>query len=146
MASSNAATVEAYLAELPPERSAVISAVREVLLGSLPEGYEERMNWGMICYEVPLSTYPDTYNKQPLAYLALAAQKHYYALYLSCDDRGQRERLREAFEASGKKMDMGKSCLRFRHFEDLPVDVIGEIVAATPPAALIAAAEAARTR
>ena len=80
---SDAQTVEAYLAELPDDRRAAISAVREVILENLPDGYEESMNWGMIAYEVPLSTYPDTYNGQPLSYAALASQKNHMAVYLS---------------------------------------------------------------
>lgn len=84
MARSEAATVEDYLAELPEERRAVVRAIREVIRANLPPGYAETMNWGMIAYEVPLARYPDTYNKKPLAYAALAAQKNYYALYLNC--------------------------------------------------------------
>src|SRR5690606_35123491 len=116
MASSSATTVEQYLAELPPERREVVATMRALVLQHLPAGYEERMNWGMISYEVPLARYPDTYNKQPLAYAALAAQKNHYALYLNCvhagDDR--EAALREAFAAAGKKLDMGKSCVRFK--------------------------------
>src|SRR5262249_38572236 len=82
MARSEAATVEESLAELPEARRAVVSAVREVLRRNLPEGYVESMSWGMISYEVPLSRYPDTYNKRPLSYVALAAQKSHLALYL----------------------------------------------------------------
>src|SRR5690349_6776635 len=83
MARSAANTVEEYLEELPAERRAVISTVRKVILNSLPKGYQETMNWGMISYEVPLSRYPTTYNGQPLAYAALAAQKNHYAVYLN---------------------------------------------------------------
>ena len=89
MARSAATTVAAYLDELPAERRTVVAAVRDVILRRLPAGYEETMNWGMIAYEVPLARYPDTYNKQPLAYAALAAQKSYYALYLTCAYPGE---------------------------------------------------------
>lgn len=145
MSSSKAATVEAYLRALPEDRRAVVSAVRDVVLKHLPEGYREAMNWGMISYEIPLERYPDTYNKQPLGYVALAAQKHYYVLYLigSYDDPA-RARLEEGFARAGKKLDMGKSCLRFRALDDLPLDAIGEAVASTPPAAFIAQYEAGR--
>jgi hypothetical protein len=144
MARSQAATVDAYLNELPENRRAVVAAVREVVLQHLPEGYEEKMNWGMISYEVPLERYPDTYNGQPLGYAALAAQKHYYALYLmgAYADPAQAARLQAAFDRAGKKMDMGKSCLRFRTLADLPLDAIGEVIASTPPEALIARYEA----
>jgi uncharacterized protein YdhG (YjbR/CyaY superfamily) len=146
MASSKAATVEEYLQELPEDRRAVVSAVRDVVLRNLPEGYRETMAWGMISYGIPLERYPDTYNKQPLGYAAIAAQKNYYALYLMTpymDDR-QEQQLREAFAAAGKKLDMGKSCVRFRKLDDLPLDEIGRIIAATPPDAFIAQYEAAR--
>lgn len=132
---SNATTVEDYLNELPPERRAVIEQVREVILRHLPEGYRESIGFGMISYEIPLEQYPDTYNKQPLTYVALAAQKNYYALYLMCvysDLLGQ-EKLAEEFAAAGKKLDMGKSCVRFRRLDDLPLDVIGRVIAATAP-------------
>lgn len=148
MASSNAPTVEDYLAELPEDRRAVVSAVRDVILENLPEGYEESMNWGMIAYEVPLDRYPITYNKQPLGYAALAAQKHYYALYLfgTYTDPAQVDELREAFARAGKKMDMGKSCLRFKRLDDLPLDAVGAVIVSTPPEALIAQYEAGRQR
>jgi uncharacterized protein YdhG (YjbR/CyaY superfamily) len=146
MASSPASTVEQYLAELPAERSAVIAVVRDVVLEHLPEGYEETMNWGMITYEIPLARYPTTYNKQPLSYAALAAQKNYYALYLpgaDLDPEGT-ERLREGFARAGKKLDMGKSCVRFKTLDDLPLDVIGAAVAEVTPEDYIARYEAAR--
>ena len=80
---SNAATVDQYLAELPEDRREVIQKVRQVIRQNLPKGYEEVMNWGMITYQVPLEVYPDTYNKQPLMYAALASQKNHMAVYLS---------------------------------------------------------------
>jgi len=148
MASSGAATVEEYLAELPDERRAVVGAVRDVVVRNLPAGYREGMNWGMIVYEVPLDRYPGTYNGQPLMYAALAAQKSHYALYLTSphQDPAQEAWLRERFARAGKKLDMGKSCLRFRRLDDLPLDVIGELVASTGPDAFIARHESARAR
>lgn len=139
MARSSAATVEAYLDELPEERRAVVAMLRDVIARNLPAGYEERMNWGMISYELPLASYPDTYNGQPLSYVALAAQKSGYSLYLNAVymDPALEQRLRAGFGAAGKKMDMGKSCLRFKRLEDLPLDTIGEIVAAVPTDAFI---------
>jgi len=88
MAQSKATTVEEYLAELPEDRRAVIAAVRAVVQRNLPEGYREGINWGMIAYEVPLERYPNTYNKEPLGYACLAAQKNHCALYLNCVDAG----------------------------------------------------------
>lgn len=148
MATSSAATVGQYLDELPPERREVVAAVRDVVRRHLPAGYDETMNWGMICYEIPLARYPDTYNEQPLCYVALAAQKHHYALYLPHVDEGSghQRALREAYAARGKRLDMGRSCLRFRRVDDLPLDVIGRIVASTTPDAYIARYEASRAR
>ena len=95
MVSSKATSPAAYLASLPPERRKVIAVVRAVVKKHLPAGYVETMNWGMLAYEVPLKRYPDTYNKQPLMYLALAAQKNNYALYLTSatSDRRLMDRL-----------------------------------------------------
>ncbi len=148
MASSSAATVEEYLGELPSERREVVSAVRDVVLRNLPEGYRESMGFGMIGWGIPLERYPDTYNKQPLGYAALAAQKNHYALYLSCvyQDPQAEAAFRQAFAEAGKKLDMGKSCVRFRRLEDLPLDVIGRTIAATPPEELIRQYEASRRK
>ncbi len=144
MATSKAATVEEYLAELPAERRDVVSKMRALVTRNLPKGYNETMNWGMICYGIPLSRYPDTYNGEPLGYVALAAQKNYYALYLTVPymDPEQGKQLAEAFKRAGKKMDMGKSCLRFKKLDDLPLDAIGRLIASTPPETLIAHHEA----
>lgn len=146
MVQSKATSVQQYLEELPPERREVISAVRQVILENLPEGYVESMNWGMVAYEIPLEDYPDTYNGKPLAYLSLAAQKRHYSLYMM-DVYGNTEkeaRLRDGFEEAGKKLDMGKSCLRFKKLEDLPLDLIGELVASTPLEEMIAIYEESR--
>lgn len=148
MAKSAAATVEQYLAELPAERREIVAAMREMILRHLPVGYQETINWGMISYEIPLAQYPTTYNGQPLGYLALAAQKNYYALYLLRvnGDAELEARLKEAFSRAGKKLDMGKACLRFRKLTDVPWDAIGEVVASTSPAQYIAHYEATRQR
>lgn len=143
---SSAPTLQKYLDELPEDRRAVVEAVRGMVLHNLPEGYRETFNWGMITYEVPLDRYPKTYNGQPLAYLALAAQKNHYALYLNCvyQDPEQEARLRDGFKNAGKKLDLGKSCLRFKKLDDLPMNVLAELVAGTPPDAFIAQYEASR--
>jgi len=127
---SEAGTVDAYLAELPEERRATLQAVRDVILEILPGGYEESMNWGMITYEVPLTIYPDTYNGKPLAYAALASQKNYMALYLSgiYMDEEAREKFERDYRATGKRFDVGKSCVRFRKLEDLPLPVIADAI------------------
>ena len=146
MASSRATTVEDYLAELPAERRAVVAEVRDLVRRHLPAGYEETMNWGMISYEIPLARYPATYNRQPLTYAALAAQKSHYALYLNCvyQDAGRATALADGFARAGKKLDMGKSCLRFKRVDDLALDAVAESIASTPPDAFIAQYEQAR--
>src|SRR5437870_415669 len=104
MAKSKATTPAEYLKELPKERRAIVSAVRDVILRNLPKGYVENMNWGMLSYEVPLERYPETYNKQPLAFAGLAAQKNFYGLYLICACHPkQRKTLEDAFKKIGKK-------------------------------------------
>lgn len=148
MASSKATTVDAYLGELPAERRAVVAQVRDMVNAHLPPGYAETMRWGMITWEIPLSRYPDTYNGQPLGYVALAAQKNNYSLYLmGVYAEGEQERaLREAAAAAGKKLDMGKSCLRFKRADDLPLEAIGGLIAGMPVEAYIATYEAVRAR
>ncbi|MGW0521636.1 DUF1801 domain-containing protein [Crossiella sp. NPDC003009] len=140
---SSANTVEEYLAELPPDRRETVAAVREVVLANLPAGYEEGMDFGMICWHVPLSRYPDTYNGHPLGYVALASQKQYLSLYLMgayADGDGFRAR----YEATGKKLNMGKSCVRFTKLDDLPLELIGEVVAEVSPEQYIEIYEKAR--
>ena len=146
MVSSKAATPEAYLAELPPERAALISHVRDLVNAHLPPGYVERMSWGMISWEVPLERYPDTYNGQPLAYAGLAAQKNHCALYLNCvyASEARTARLREAWAAEGRKLDMGKSCIRFNKRDDLAEEVLARTIASVPVDAFIAEYEASR--
>lgn len=148
MAPQAAATVSAYLKALPDDRRKVISRVRNVIKKHLPKGYRERMSSGMISYEIPLAKYSDTYNGQPLCYAALAAQKNHYAVYLMGPyvEPRQRRFLEEQFAIAGKTLDMGKSCLRFKTLDDLPLPVLARVVAATPPDRMIAAAKAARKK
>ncbi|HJR73115.1 MAG TPA: DUF1801 domain-containing protein [Luteimonas sp.] len=148
MARSDAVSVADYLASLPPERRAVVAKVRDLVNASLPAGYVETMAFGMIGWGIPLARYPDTYNKQPLGYVALAAQKNNYSLYLmGVYAVGEQERkLRSAAAAAGKKLDMGKSCLRFKKAEDLPLEAIGELIAEMGVDDYIAVYEASRKR
>lgn len=148
MAMSKAKTVAEYLAALPDDRRKTISAVRAVVRKNLPKGYKESIGYGMICYTVPLSTYPQTYNCQPLCYAALAAQKNYCALYLMnvYGDAPTAKAFREGFKKAGKKLDMGKSCVRFKTADDLPLDVIGATVASTPMTTFIERYEKTRKR
>lgn len=128
---SDATTVTQYLADLPADRRDALKAVRQTILAHLPAGYEEAMNWGMITYQVPLARYPDTYNGQPLAYAGLASQKNYMAVYLTgiYADDAARGRFEAAYRATGKRYDVGKSCVRFRKLDDLPLALIGESIA-----------------
>lgn len=146
MVSSNATTVAQYLDELDDDRRAIVSAIRDVVNEHLPEGYEEAMNWGMITWQIPLDRYPDTYNGQPLAYAALASQKQYVSLYLQCVyvDPARAEAFEAAYRASGRKPNMGKSCVRFRALEDVPVDLVAETIAATGVDEYLARYEASR--
>lgn len=145
---SDAATVDEYLADLPEERREAIGTVRDVILANLPAGYEEVMRWGMITYEVPLAVEPDTYNGRPLMYAALASQKNHMAVYLTgvyADDEA-RERFLEAYRATGKRLDMGKSCIRFRKLENLPLEIIGEAVSRYPVPEFLTLVTQARSR
>ena len=131
MVSSNAKTVDDYLRSLPEERRDAIAKVRAVMRENLPRGFEEGMQYGMIGYYVPLSRFPNTYNGHPLAIAGLASQKQYMSLYLmSVYAHAETRRwFEDAYREAGKKLDMGKSCVRFKNLEDLPLEVIGEAIA-----------------
>lgn len=145
---SEAATVDAYLDELPADRRAAIGVVRDEVLRRLPEGFQEAMNWGMITYQVPLETYPDTYNGQPLMYAALASQKNHMAVYLTAvyADEGTRDGFLASYRATGKRLDMGKSCVRFRRLDDLPVELIGDAIASCDLESFVTIYERSRQR
>ncbi len=146
---SKAKTAVEYLNSLPKDRRIALETVRNVIFKNLPEGYEEVMQYGMIAYIVPLSLYPMGYlgNKDvPLTYVGLASQKNHMALYLTniYGDKTSESWFKRIYEASGKKMDIGKSCVRFRKLEDLPLDVIGRAVAKTAVKAFIKIYESSR--
>ena len=128
---SKANTVKQYLNELPNDRKKAISIVRQTILENLPEGYDEVMNWGMIPYEVPLETYPNSYNGKSLMYAALASQKNHMAVYLmGCYMVAEvRNEFEKAYKKSGKRFDAGKSCIRFKKIDDLPLDLLGKTIA-----------------
>jgi len=134
---SKATTVEQYLAELPADRRAAIEAVRAVILKNLGRGYEEGMQYGMIGYYVPHSIYPAGYHvdsRQPLGFVGLASQKNYMSLYLASlysDEESLDWFLRE-WAKTGKKLDRGKSCVRFKKLEDLPLSLIGQAIKRMP--------------
>ena len=144
---SDATTVGDYLSELDDGRRQAISAVRRVILGNLPDGYEETMQYGMITYIVPVSVLADTYNGEPLMYVALASQKRYMSLYLTnvYSDASVEAWFTERYRATGKRLDMGKSCVRFRTLDDLPLDLVGEVVGRTPVAEFVDMYRASRS-
>ncbi|MBT3268801.1 DUF1801 domain-containing protein [Candidatus Poribacteria bacterium] len=146
MVTSAATTVEGYIQGLDADRAAAIEAVRGVILDNLPDGYVETMQYGMVAYVIPFERYPETYNKQPLSPTALASQKNYMSLYLHgvYADDDLENWFREAYAASGKKLNMGKSCVRFRKLADLPLDVVGEVVARVSVDRFIECYEASR--
>jgi len=127
------ATVAEYLDSLPPERRDMLSAVRDVVSAAMPAGYREGFAFGMITWCVPLERFPDTYNGQPLGYVALAAQKRHYALYLMglYADSEEAASFRQRWETGGRRLDMGKSCLRFRRLDELDLDLLAARTATT---------------
>jgi hypothetical protein len=130
-------TVKEYLDSLPEERRKAIRKVRTAVNKGLPKGYKEGMQYGMIGWHVPHRIYPDGYHcdpKQPLPFASLASQKNHMALYLMCiyGDEKHRKWFESEWKKTGLKLDMGKSCVRFKKIEDLPLDLITEAVARVP--------------
>jgi len=143
---SKAKTVSEYLRSLPDDRREAISAVREVILANLPKGYEECMSYGMIGYVVPHSIYPAGYRcdpKLPLPYAGLASQKNHMSFYVMTvyGDKATEQWFRKVWQAAGKKLDMGKCCVRFRKLEDVSLEVIGKLFARVPVEKYIARIE-----
>ena len=145
---SKATTVEQYLAGLTEYRRKALEAVRQVVLKNLDKDYEEGMQYGMIGYYVPHRVYPAGYHcdpKQPLPFAGLASQKNYMSLYLMCvyGDSDFSRWFQQAWAKTGKKLDMGKSCVRFKKLEDLALDVIAEAIKRVPAKKYIEHCEAA---
>jgi uncharacterized protein YdhG (YjbR/CyaY superfamily) len=143
---SDAATVEEYLACLPDDRREIVSRVRDTINAHLPEGYVEQVDWGMISWVVPLEEYPDTYNRKPLAYAALASQKNHVSVYLMglYADGPEESWFREQYAQRGLRLDMGKSCVRFKSLDQVPLDVLGGAIERIPVGEFIARYEVAR--
>ena len=141
-------TISTFLASLPSERRQEVRRVREEIRRYLPAGYEEVVSKNMLVYRVRLDRYSDTYNGHPLWYVALASEKSYLSLHLMSiyGDKELARRLADGFRAAGKKLDMGKACIRFKTTDDLAFGVIGQIVAAIPQDRWIQIAQAARRR
>src|SRR6185295_17188420 len=135
---STAATPEEYIASLPDDRKHAVSEIRKVILKNLPKGFEEKMGYGMLGYVVPHSLYPGGYHCDPktaLPFMGLASQKNYISFYHMGLYAGV---LLDWFQeqwkiASPKKLDMGKCCVRFKKFEDVPLDLIGELCTKITP-------------
>lgn len=152
---SKATTVAHYLAELPEDRRKALSAVRELIRANIDPGFSEGMGYGMMGWSVPHSRYPAGYHcnpKEPLPYAGLASQKHYMALYLCPPSMGEpnaetdaeADWFRAAWAKTGKKLDMGKGCIRFKKVEDLALEVIAESFRRMSMDKFVAQYEAAR--
>lgn len=131
---SAAATVEEYLNEVPVERKPALEKLRKVILDNLPKGFQEGMGYGMIGYAVPHSIYPKGYHcnpKLPLPFMSFASQKNsinFYHMGIYANKKLYSWFVDEYPKYSSKKLDMGKSCMRFKKEEDIPYDLIGELV------------------
>ena len=126
-------TVEAYVATLPDDRREIVEAVREAIAGNIDEAFEFGMQYGMIGWYLPHSEYPAGYHSdpsQPLPFIAIGNQKNHVSLYLFfiyCDQKEQ-ERFVNEWKATGSRLDMGKSCVRVKKLEDIPLEVLGGAV------------------
>jgi len=148
MVSSSARTVDEYLSSLSLERQQTISTIRKLINDNLPTGFNEVMNWGMISYEIPTELSGPTYNGQPLMWVALSSQKQYCSLYLTglYSSQDQLEDFQAKWIARGLKLDMGKSCIRFKGVENLPLDLIAEVIQSKTPEQALDMIEVARGR
>lgn len=128
------AEVEDYFFDLQPEQRAVLYPVIDAVRDAMPPGYVLGMHWGMPGWTIPLETFPNTYNGQPLAYVSLAAQKNYNSLYLMglYGDPSADAAFRAEWAATGRKLNMGKSCLRFKTLADVDLGIIARTVASIP--------------
>jgi hypothetical protein len=144
----NSQSPSEFLDALPPDRRAALEVVRKAILDNLPDGYQEIVDFGMLAYVIPLETYPKTYNGHPFMYAALASQKRHMAVYLMniYGNTETEQWFTEAYRASGKRLDMGKSCVRFKSLDDLPVELVGQAIAKTSPAEYIQIYEDSRKR
>lgn len=143
------ASVADYLATLPEDRRRALQAVRKAIKVALPAGYHETIQYGMISYVVPLKLYPQGYLGKPdvpLPFVSLASQKNHMAVYLMCVYGATEAEFRKAYLATGKKLDMGKSCVRFKKLEDLALGVIADAIRAMPVSEYIEKYESARRK
>lgn len=148
---SKAKTVTEYISSLPPDRAKAIKALRNEIRKNLPAGFEEVMQYGMIGYVVPHKLYPAGYHtnpKEPLPFICLASQKNYIALYHMMVYQGALHDwfLKAWKESTDKKLDIGKSCIRFKRPGDIPFKLIGELASKATPADWIKAYEMSREK
>ena len=131
-------SVEEYIAALPKDRKPIIEKLRKVILDNLPEGYQEQLSYGMIGYVVPLSRYPKGYHTkkgEPLPFISLASQKNYIALYhmgLYGNPELEEWFVKEYADRVPTKLDMGKSCIRFKNPNHIPYDLVAELCQKMP--------------
>ena len=136
---SKATTVDQYIDQLPEDRKKAVAALRDVIKKNLPNGFQEGMGYGMVSYSVPHSIYPAGYHcdpKLPLPFIAFASQKNFIAIYhmgIYADPELLKWFTEAHAKASPKKLDMGKSCLRYKKMEDIPYKLIGELVSKITP-------------
>ena len=128
---SHVKTPAQYIASLPADRAKTIATMRAFVKKHIPRGYDECLVWGTIGWTIPLSRYPDTHNQQPIYYVGLSSQKNYCSLYLmgAFWSASHLEQLKAAFQAAGKKLDMGGCCVHFKTPDDLPLEGIGKLIA-----------------
>jgi hypothetical protein len=148
VAGSETVTPDAFIAALPPERRELLGHVRALVNANIPPGYDERVGSDMIVWEIPLSRYPKTYNKQPLMFAALASQKNYAALHLlpvyASPER--LARLKAGYAAAGVRLDMGKACIRFKRREELAEEALADAISGVTVEAFIDAYERGRAQ
>src|ERR1700730_5428678 len=121
-----------YIASLPADRVKTIATVRALVNKHIPRGYEECLVWGTIGWTIPLSRYPDTYNKQPICYVAISSQKNFCSIYMrgALSSPSQPEKFKTSLKEAVKKLDMGKCCVHFESPDDLPLEAIGKLISA----------------
>lgn len=136
---SKAATPEAYLSEIPVDRQKAFNKLRSVIKKNLPKGFSETMGYGMLGYVVPHSKYPAGYHcnpKNPLPFIGIASQKNFIAIYhmgVYANPTLLKWFITAHAKASPKKLDMGKSCIRYKNPDDIPFELIGELVTKITP-------------
>ncbi len=148
---SKAKTVAQFLKELPDDRREVIEAIRSTIVKNLDKGFQETMQYGGIGYSVPHSIYPAGYHcdpKQPLPFAGIGNQKNHIGIYLFCiyTDESASKAFVNDWKKTGKKLDMGKSCVRVKKLDDVALDVLGKTIKKMTVKKFIAAYEDARTQ